>query len=74
MVSFKETVDMTQEEFYDKLRATKVHPKTSQPAIGEMVALYEKLQEQGYDCAIALHVVLVAYPARLIARRQPHKW
>lgn len=55
-VVFKETVDMTQEEFYDKLRVAKNPPKTSQPAIGEMVALYEKLQEQGYDCAIALHV------------------
>ena len=53
---FKETVDMTQEEFYDKLRVAKTHPKTSQPAIGEMVTLYENLQEQGYDCAIALHV------------------
>jgi DegV family protein with EDD domain len=53
---FKETVDMTHDEFYDKLRVAKVHPKTSQPAIGEMVALYEKLQEQGYDCAIAVHV------------------
>lgn len=53
---FKETVDMTQEEFYDKLRVAKTHPKTSQPAIGEMVALYERLKEQGYDCAIALHV------------------
>lgn len=53
---FKETVDMSHDEFYDKLRVAKVHPKTSQPAIGEMVALYEKLQEQGYDCAIAVHV------------------
>ena len=53
---FKETIDMTHDEFYDKLRVAKVHPKTSQPAIGEMVALYEKLKEQGYDYAIALHV------------------
>lgn len=53
---FRETVDLAQEEFYDKLRVAKVPPKTSQPAIGEMVALYEKLQEQGYDAAIALHV------------------
>ncbi|KAA0966106.1 DegV family protein [Sporosarcina sp. ANT_H38] len=53
---FRETVDMTQEEFYDKLRVAKVHPKTSQPAIGDMVSLYKKLQEQGYDCAIAVHV------------------
>ncbi|MCZ2258228.1 DegV family protein [Sporosarcina sp. G11-34] len=54
--TFRETVDLTQEEFYDKLRVTKVPPKTSQPAIGEMVALYEKLQKEGYDSAIALHV------------------
>lgn len=53
---FKETVDMTQDEFYDKLRVAKAHPKTSQPAIGDMVSLYKKLQEQGYDCAIAVHV------------------
>ncbi|MFJ8261125.1 DegV family protein [Rummeliibacillus sp. NPDC094406] len=51
----RETVDMTQDEFYDKLRKTKAHPKTSQPAIGEMVSLYEKLKEDGYTCAIAVH-------------------
>ncbi|MFJ7933482.1 DegV family protein [Sporosarcina sp. NPDC096371] len=53
---FRETIDLTQDEFYDKLLVAKTPPKTSQPAIGEMVALYEKLQEQGYDCAISLHV------------------
>ena len=53
---FKETVDMTHDEFYDKLRVAKLHPKTSQPAIGEMVGLYENLKEQGYDCAVAIHV------------------
>lgn len=39
--AFRETVDMTHDEFYDKLRSAKVHPKTSQPAIGEMVELYK---------------------------------
>ncbi|WP_397538968.1 DegV family protein [Rummeliibacillus pycnus] len=53
--SLRETVDMTQDEFYDKLRKTKAHPKTSQPAIGEMVSLYEKLKEDEFDCAIAIH-------------------
>ena len=38
--TFKETVDMTHDEFYDKLRDAKVHPKTSQPAIGEMVRTF----------------------------------
>ena len=54
--AFRETVDMTHEEFYQKLRDAKVHPKTSQPNLGEHVALYEKLKKEGYDCAIAVHV------------------
>lgn len=53
--AFRETVDMTHDEFYDKLRTAKVHPKTSQPAIGEMVELYKKLKAEGYDCAVAVH-------------------
>ena len=53
---YRENIDLTQDEFYNNLNVAKIPPKTSQPAIGEMVALYEKLQQQGYDCAIALHV------------------
>lgn len=53
---YKESIDLTQEEFYDKLRMAKVSPKTSQPAIGDMLSLYEKLQSEGYDFAIALHL------------------
>lgn len=54
--AFREDVDLTQDEFYNKLNATKISPKTSQPAIGDMMALYERLQQQGYEAAIALHV------------------
>lgn len=53
--AFKETIEMTHDEFYDKLRKAKVHPKTSQPPIGEMVQLYEDLKAKGYDCAVAVH-------------------
>lgn len=53
---YKETIDLTQGEFYGKLRLANVSPKTSQPAIGEMLALYEKIQADGYDSAIALHL------------------
>lgn len=53
---YKESVDLTKDEFYDKLRVAKVSPKTSQPAIGEMTSLYEKLQTDGYDFAIAVHL------------------
>lgn len=54
--SYRESIDLTKEEFYKKLHAAKTSPKTSQPAIGEMLALYEKLQVEGYDFAIALHL------------------
>lgn len=52
----RETIDMTEQEFYDKLRQASVHPKTTQPNFGEHVELYENLKKQGYDCAIAVHV------------------
>ena len=54
--AFRETIDLTHTEFYEKLRKTKIHPKTSQPNFGEHVALYEKLKSEGYNCAIAIHV------------------
>ncbi|MEK4130506.1 DegV family protein [Solibacillus sp. FSL W8-0474] len=53
--ALRETIDMTHDEFYDKLKNAKAHPKTSQPAFGEHVALYEELKQEGYDCAIAIH-------------------
>ncbi|MGD8189713.1 DegV family protein [Brevibacillus ginsengisoli] len=52
---YKEEVEITVPEFFEKLHASDVFPKTSQPAIGDFVALYEKLKEE-YDCGIAIHV------------------
>jgi DegV family protein with EDD domain len=53
---YRESIDLTQEEFYTKLHLEKASPKTSQPPIGEMLSLYEKLELEGYDFAIALHL------------------
>jgi len=52
--SYLEGVDITAEDFYPKLAASKVLPKTSQPAIGEFVELYKELKEK-YKHAIAIH-------------------
>lgn len=54
-IDIRETIDITSEKFYEKLQQTKEHPKTSQPPIGEVIALYERLKEEGYTCAIAVH-------------------
>lgn len=53
--ALRETVDMTEQQFYEKLRTATKHPKTSQPSFGEHVGLYEQLKAEGYDCAIAVH-------------------
>jgi DegV family protein with EDD domain len=52
--SYLEGVDITAEDFYPKLAASKVLPKTSQPAIGEFVELYKKLKSE-YKHVIAIH-------------------
>ena len=54
--AYRETVDLTHKEFYAKMRMSKKHPTTSQPNFGEHVALYERLKEEGYDAAIAVHL------------------
>ncbi|CAM3644121.1 DegV family protein [Mesobacillus zeae] len=52
--SYLEGIDITEENFYPKLAASKVLPKTSQPAIGEFIELYKKLKKK-YKHAIAIH-------------------
>ncbi|HLS20957.1 MAG TPA: DegV family protein [Bacillota bacterium] len=51
--SYREEVDLTNDEFYEKLKIGS-DAKTSQPAYGEFVNLYERLKEV-YDCGIAVH-------------------
>jgi|SRR5690625_1035482 len=52
--SYKEDIDITKDEFYEKLRVDGVDAKTSQPAFGDFINLYEKLKQE-YDCGIAIH-------------------
>ena len=54
--AYRETLDLTQEQFYEKLKNAKNHPKSSQPSFGDQIELYERLKKEGYDCAIAVHV------------------
>jgi len=52
---FEEEVDITASEFYDKVRGAKEFPKTTQPPIGEFVALFEELAKE-YDEIISIHL------------------
>lgn len=51
---YREGVDISNEDFYEKLKATNVSPTSSQPNIAEMLSLYETLKDE-YEEAIAIH-------------------
>ena len=52
--SFKDGVDLTAHEFYDRLRASNETPTTSQPTPGDFRAVYDELS--GYERIISLHL------------------
>jgi DegV family protein with EDD domain len=47
--TFRDGVDIMPNDFYKRLATAKVMPSTSQVAIVDMKAAYEKLLESGYD-------------------------
>lgn len=53
---YDEGVDITTEEFYQKLKTSETFPSTSQPPLGEMLKLYEDLGNEGYDAVISIHL------------------
>ncbi|WP_268913065.1 DegV family protein [Lentilactobacillus sp. SPB1-3] len=53
---YKEGIDITNEEFYEKLATSKSFPSTSQPPVGEMIDVYNSLADEGYDAVISIHL------------------
>lgn len=51
---YLEGVDITASQLFEMQRAGADFPKTSQPAIGEMIELFDKLHDEGYDAIIAI--------------------
>lgn len=52
--SYKEDIEITKEAFYEKLKIHGEGAKTSQPAYGDFIELYERLKEE-YERGIAIH-------------------
>src|SRR5262245_50633429 len=40
---FRDGIDLTQDQFFEKLKTTKTLPTTSQPTVGEFEEIYQKL-------------------------------
>ncbi|GEN87144.1 DegV family protein [Oceanobacillus sojae] len=53
--SYREELDITTEEFYQKLADYKELPRTSQPSVGEVTKKLEELAED-YDAVISIHL------------------
>lgn len=52
---YKDKIDLTPEELFQRLKSLKSPPKTSQPSVGEFKNLYEKLQGE-YEEVISILV------------------
>ncbi|KAA8433499.1 DegV family protein [Weissella sagaensis] len=55
-VTYREGVDITTEEFYEKLTTSSEFPTTSQPAVGVWLSLFDKLKVEGYDGALVINL------------------
>lgn len=53
-ISYKEDIEITKDQFYEKLKVHGVGAKTSQPSFGDFIKLFEQLKES-YECGIAIH-------------------
>ncbi len=53
--SYQEEVEIKVDQFYEEVKNSRDLPSTSQPAIGEFVALYEKLAKD-YDAVVSIHL------------------
>lgn len=53
--SFEEEIDITTEEFYQKVRESNSLPKTSQPSIGYITSKLEEISKD-FDAVISIHL------------------
>lgn len=54
--TYNEGIDIEADEYYTLLNNSKEFPKTSQPALGEVIELYEEIASKGYDTIISIHL------------------
>jgi len=70
--TFLDGVDITPPQFYQRLAASQVVPKTSQPAVGEFKATFQRLLEN-HEAVVSLHLsagLSGTYQAALAAATQ----
>ncbi|MEC1718855.1 DegV family protein [Schinkia azotoformans] len=54
--SYQEELELTADDFYEKVRNVSELPKTSQPAIGLFEQTFKNLAKKGYEAVISIHL------------------
>lgn len=54
--TYRENVDITTEEFFEKMAQMETLPSTSQPSIGDYILLLESLHREGYTDVLSFHL------------------
>lgn len=53
--AFKDGVDITRDEFFQRLTTGNVLPRTSQPSVGDFIETYKPLSEEGHEI-VSIHI------------------
>jgi DegV family protein with EDD domain len=54
-VSYREGTDISNDEFYKRMREEDIFPTTSQPSAGEFLEAYEEMSQR-YDALVSIHI------------------
>lgn len=54
--TFKDQVEITSEQFYERMANSEGLPQSSQPTPYDFEQMYNALAEQGYEGVIAIHI------------------
>jgi len=54
--TYLENVEITSQEFYERMRVTPELPTTTQVSLGQMQTMYDQLAAEGYEAVISIHL------------------
>jgi DegV family protein with EDD domain len=71
-ISYRDGVDLTTEQFYDKLAHSKILPTTIVPPLGVFVDIYDKLAEEAEEIVVITnsHKLSASYEAAIQAKEK----
>ena len=54
--TYRDNIDITADEFYERLVSSPRTPTTSQPSVGAFLEVYQKILEEGADGIVSVHI------------------